>query len=346
MIRLRPHRPAAPVLALAAGAILLLGACGSPGSSSQSPSDGASDSGGAAAAAATCPAIPDDQLVVLEDDQHLQTVDNVIPAVNAAAADADPGLVALLDSVSAALDTDALVALNKAVDVDRKTSADVAAEWVEAEGVAPSESSAGQGRPIAIGAADFSESATLGNIYAAVLKAAGYDATVVTIGNREAYLPALEAGTQIQVVPEYAGTLAEFLNKAANGADATPVASGDLDATVAALTSLGADAGLTFGAPSAAQDQNAFAVTQAFAQEHELTTLSDLAAACQGLVLGAGPECVERPFCQPGLEEAYGLTFSDFRALDAGGPLTKAALQQGEITLGLVFSSDGALAAG
>jgi len=294
-------------------------------------------------AAAACEPVPGQELVVLEDDQQLQTVDNVIPAVNAATAKADPGLLPLLDSVSAALDTDALIALNKAVDVERRASADVAAEWVASADLASADPEAGAGKKIAIGAADFSESTTLGNIYAAVLEAAGYDAEVVTIGNREAYLPALTAGRQIQVVPEYVGTLTEFLNKDLNGADAEPLASGNLGETLRGLTQLGDQAGLVFGEPSDAQDQNAFAVTKGFAEKYGLVSLSDLAAACTGLILGAGPECTERPFCQPGLEDVYGLTFAEFRSLDAGGPLTKAALQQGEITLGLVFSSDGSL---
>ena len=281
--------------------------------------------------------------MVLEDDQALQNSENIVPAINEAAAKKYPDLVDLLNTVSDSLDTEKLIGLNKAVDIDRKTSEDVAAQFVQDAGIAAEDDSAGKGVTVAIGAADFAESATLGNIYADVLESAGYDASVTTIGNRETYLPALLKGEQVQMVPEYVGTLTEFLNKDANGADAEPKASGDLDSTVAALTELGDAAGLTFGTPSPAQDQNAFAVTQAFAEEHSLTTLSDLAEACGGLVLGAGPECTERPFCQPGLEETYGLTFSEFRSLDAGGPLTKAALQKGEITLGLVFSSDGSL---
>jgi osmoprotectant transport system substrate-binding protein len=335
----RPARAAS--LAAAAAALLALAGCGTPGSAGGSD---ASAGGSAAPVAATCEPVADDALVVLEDDKHLQTVDNIVPAVNAATAEADPGLVPLLDTVSAALDTDTLIRLNRAVDVDRRSSQEVAAEFVEQSGLAAGDTGAGAGRPVAVGAADFAESATLGAIYAAVLDSAGYDATVTTIGNRETYLPALQDGSQVQVVPEYVGTLAEFLNKQVGGADAEPVASGDLDATMKALTDLGAQSDLVFGTPSAAQDQNAYAVTQAFAQEHDVRTLSDLAEACDGLVLGAGPECTDRPFCQPGLEETYGLTFSAFRSLDAGGPLTKTALQRGEITLGLVFSSDGALA--
>ncbi len=337
----RPARAAS--LAAAAAALLALAGCGTPGSAGGSDASAPAD-GAAAPVAATCEPVPDDALVVLEDDRHLQTVDNIVPAVNAATAQEDPALVPLLDGVSAALDTDTLIGLNRAVDVERRSSQEVAAEFVEEAGLAADDDTAGAGRSVAVGAADFAESATLGAIYAAVLESAGYDVTVTTIGNRETYLPALQDGSQVQVVPEYVGTLAEFLNKQVNGADAEPVASGDLDATVAALTDLGEKTDLAFGTPSAAQDQNAYAVTQAFAQEHGVQTLSDLAEACEGLVLGAGPECTDRPFCQPGLEETYGLTFSEFRSLDAGGPLTKTALQSGEITLGLVFSSDGALA--
>jgi osmoprotectant transport system substrate-binding protein len=61
-------------------------------------------------------------------------------------------------------------------------------------------------------------------------------------------------------------------------------------------------------------------------------------------VLGGPTECPQRPFCRPGLEEKYGLKFTSFSALDAGGPLVKGALRQGKIALGLVFSSDAAFA--
>jgi osmoprotectant transport system substrate-binding protein len=62
-------------------------------------------------------------------------------------------------------------------------------------------------------------------------------------------------------------------------------------------------------------------------------------------VLGGPPECPERPFCQQGLEETYGLAFKDFKALDPGGPLTVAALQNGDIQVGLLFTTDGNITA-
>ncbi len=324
-----------------AGLLLLtlsLSACGDSGSSGTkaAPSKSGSASGGEA-----CEAVAGDSLVALEDDKQLQTVDNIIPAINAKAA--TQPLLDALNKVSPALTTDKLIAMNKSTDVDHKTSPNVAKEFVSAEGL--TEGLSGGSGKIVVGAANFSENQTLANIYAEVLKAAGFQASVKTVGNRELYEPALEKG-ELQVVPEYAGTLTEFINKAENGEGADPLASGDLDATVQALTQLGDKVGLKFGDPADAADQNTFAVTTAFADKYGVQTLSDLAAKCSsGLVLGGPPECPERPFCQPGLEDKYGLAFDDFTSLDAGGPLSKNALKQGKVALSLVFSSDAALAA-
>ena len=55
------------------------------------------------------------------------------------------------------------------------------------------------------------------------------------------------------------------------------------------------------------------------------------------------PSARERPFCQPGLQDKYGITFGAFFQADAGGPQTKTALKTGKATLGLVFSSDSSL---
>jgi osmoprotectant transport system substrate-binding protein len=333
-------RSRARILVPLAVAGVLLTACGESGSSG---TGGAEASGGGASGDACAP-VAGDQLVVLEDDQQLQNADNIIPAVNMATAMANPALLPALDAVSAALTTEELIELNAAVDLERQSPEDVAATWVE-ENVDAAGLEQGSGT-VVVGGSNFTESTILANIYADVLSAAGFDASVREVGNRELYLPALISGSEIQVFPEYLSTATEFLNRQANGPDAEPVASGDVQATVTALQPLAEQAGLVFGEPSEAADQNAFAVTQAFADGLGVSTLSELADACGdgSLVLGGPTECPDRPFCQPGLEETYGLRFDGFRELDAGGPLTKAALQQGEISIGLVFSSDGALA--
>ena len=207
----------------------------------------------------------------------------------------------------------------------------------------PGGSSAAPTGPIVVAAFNFGESKILANMYADVLKKAGYDASVKALGAREIVEPALEKGSAaggVDVVPEYLSTFTEFLNQKANGKSAPPKASPDEAATLAAAKTLAGAVGITVLDPSSATDQNAFAVTKDFATKNNLTKLSDLAAYSGPLVLGGPPECPQRPFCQPGLEKTYGIKFSGFTSLDAGGPLTKKALQQGKIQVGLVFSSD------
>ena len=322
--------------ALFATSVILSGCGGAGSSGTAAPPSSATGAGCAPAAGNT--------LVVLTDDKHLQNTDNVIPAINKKAS--SPQLIAALDKVSAALDTPKLIELNKAVDVDRKSSKAAAQEFATANNLT-SGIAKGSGGNITVGAANFSENATLGELYAIVLRAAGYTVKVQQIGNRELYEPALQKG-DIDVVPEYAATLATFLSGKVEGKNAKDPSSPDLDTTVKNLTALGAKVGLVFGKPSAAQDQNAFAVTSAFSGKYGVKTLSDLAAKCSGAatILGGPPECPQRPKCQQGLVSTYNFQAGKFVSLDAGGPLTKTGLKQGTVSVGLVFSSDSALAAG
>jgi osmoprotectant transport system substrate-binding protein len=72
--------------------------------------------------------------------------------------------------------------------------------------------------------------------------------------------------------------------------------------------------------------------------------VSDLRPVAPTLVFGAPPECPERRFCLAGLTAVYGLTFKEFRPLDAGGPLTVGALEGNEIDVGLLFTTSPAIA--
>jgi osmoprotectant transport system substrate-binding protein len=311
----------------AVAAALVIAGCG--GSSATSTGAGTVDQEKSSAG---------DELVVLTDDLHLQTVDNVIPVVNSKVD--SPALEQALNAVSKVLTTDDLLVMNKSADIDRKSPADVAKTYVEDKKLATGVSG-GSGK-VVVGGANFNESQILANIYAQVLTAAGFDASVKPVTNREVYEPALERG-DISVFAEYAGTLTEFLNKKANGPNAPAIASSDLDATVTALRGLAEKKGLKVLDAAQAADQNAFAVTKTFAEDNDLHALSDLKSFKGKLVLGGPPECPTRSFCQPGLEKTYGLHFTGFTSLDAGGPLTKTALKQGKIQLGLVFSTDSSL---
>ncbi|MGB3015692.1 MAG: glycine betaine ABC transporter substrate-binding protein, partial [Candidatus Nanopelagicales bacterium] len=133
----------------------------------------------------------------------------------------------------------------------------------------------GGGGPIVVATTNFSETKILASMYQQVLQANGVEASIKELTTREVIIPALQTG-EVQLTPEYLGSLTEFLNKEANGADAPQVATGDAQATYTEAQTLAEPADLTLLEPSAAQDQNAFAVTQAFADQNGLSTLSEL----------------------------------------------------------------------
>src|SRR6266550_1525157 len=203
-----------------------------------------------------------------------------------------------------------------------------------------SSSSPSSGAPkgkVTVGSANFGESEIIANMYSQALKKAGYDvAEKFNIGSREVYIKAIENG-EIDVVPEYIGTLTEFYNAQINGPDAPntkPLATSDKDKTYQAVQGLVARKNLTVLPPSEAKDENAFAVTKDFADKNGLAKLSDLAKLNGQLTLGAGPECDKRRFCLIGLQQVYGLRFKEVKKLDSGGPKTVAALAGGSIQVG------------
>ncbi|BCL25992.1 ABC transporter substrate-binding protein [Streptomyces aurantiacus] len=200
----------------------------------------------------------------------------------------------------------------------------------------------GDSENLTIGSAGFTESDLLATLYGLLLEQAGYQTSTLTVANRELYEPALESG-QIDVVAEYAATFADWLNAKTNGADAAAVGSPDLDATMSALRKLAAPRGLTVLDPGRAVDQNAFAVTRAFAREHGLRTLSDLGASGVRVRLAAGDECVRRPYCEPGLKKTYGIDITGVDPKGVGTTQAKRAVQNGQDQMVLTTTTDATL---
>lgn len=185
---------------------------------------------------------------------------------------------------------------------------------------------------ITVGSADFPEAVLLGNIAAQAFEARGFDVErQLNLGSREIYFPAMQTG-DIDVLLDYAGALLSFLT---GGTDST-----DIDEIMEELRAeLSED--IVVLEPSEAENRNSLVVTQETAEEYDLTTVSDLAPVADELVMGGPPEYRERRIGLPGLKEVYGIEFAEFRDLDAGGPLTIAALQQGEIDVGALFTTQG-----
>jgi len=193
-----------------------------------------------------------------------------------------------------------------------------------------------EGSDITIGAFDFGESQILAEIYAQQLEARGFvvDRSKLQPGSpREILKPALEGG-EVDLVPEYVGTLVTFLGgePTSDGAENRDTAAG-----------LFAQGGVTvLPAAEEAEDVNAFVITRALSEELGITKVSDLAGHAGDLKFGGPPECPEREFCLVGLKDLYGVEFGEFIPLDFGPRVT--ALEEGGIDVALLFSTDAVIA--
>lgn len=195
---------------------------------------------------------------------------------------------------------------------------------------------------LVVGSARFTEQKVLAELYVGVLADAGYDAQVKTVQNREIYKPELKKGT-IDIAPEYAATLAEFLNLEKNGPKAKTVASSDLGDTVSALEKLAEPQGLKVLPAGEAVDQNAFAVSKEYAEKHKLKTLSDLGRSGEKVKIAAGDECESRPFCAPGLKKKYGIDVAGIDPKGVGTTQSKQAVKNGTDQLVLTTTTDATL---
>jgi osmoprotectant transport system substrate-binding protein len=190
---------------------------------------------------------------------------------------------------------------------------------------------------VTVGSTNFSEQLILAQMYAAVLEKAGVQVELrPNLGAREVVFPALEKG-EIDLLPEYNGAVLAFLDP-----DATQTTADEVNA---ALQPLLDGKGLVALAQSPAEDKDGWAVTKETADRLGLAKVSDLKGKASQLVVGGPPELETRPAGLPGLKKVYGIEdFKEFRALDAGGPLTTSALNKGDIDVGRVFTTQGAIA--
>ena len=180
--------------------------------------------------------------------------------------------------------------------------------------------------PVVIGSQAYYSNEIIAEAYALVLEDAGYTVDrKFSLGQRDVYVPALEAG-EIDLFPEYTGNLLQFFVP-----DATETAADDVYAALAKSL----PAGLTALAMSPATDQDSYNVTQEFASKNNLESIADLAKV-KGLILGGAPELAERPYGPNGLLEKYGVTVS----FQATGDTTVDSLVAGIVNMANVYSAD------
>ena len=212
------------------------------------------------------------------------------------------------------------------------------------------------GGPIIIGSQQYYSNEIIAELYAQMMEKTGLTVTrQYQIGQREVYLPELEAG-KIHVIPEYGGNLLEYYSKtSASGgptattatvtATATPSrAAGDTASIQDALLRT-LPHSLTVLNPAEATDQDSLTVTKATAQAHSLTSIGDLASLGRPITIAANSEFTTRPYGPKGLKAVYGVDASVTPVEDSGGPLTVKALTDGTVDVADIYSSDPAIGA-
>lgn len=209
----------------------------------------------------------------------------------------------------------------------------VAATGLALAGCGSSQSLGGGGgskNSIVVGSANFPENVTLAYAYGEALKAKGVTISYkVNIGSRAAYFPALQKG-EINLIPEYAGSILSYLNKNANQKSSDEVAGALDDALPSKLDALDF-------APGA--DSDSLNVTKEFASQNNLRSIADLKNVAS-VKLTANPEFEKRPDGIPGLQSVYGLNNIQFQPInDSGGPATLKALLDGTVQVADIYST-------
>ncbi|ALV39837.1 glycine/betaine ABC transporter [Pseudarthrobacter sulfonivorans] len=184
---------------------------------------------------------------------------------------------------------------------------------------------------IVVGSQDYYSNEIIAETYVQALEAAGYSVErQLRIGQREAYLPEIEAG-EIDLFPEYTGPALQHWE---------PETTARLADAVYAELHEAVPENLRVLDQSPATDQDAYVVTREFADRWDLTTIADLAKVTEPLTLGGNSEGETRPNGPRGLKDKYGVEVNFTPVEDGGGPLTVKALKDNAVQLAIIYTAD------
>ena len=203
------------------------------------------------------------------------------------------------------------------------------------------------GGPIIIGSQQYYSNEIIAELYAQMMEKTGLTVTrQYQIGQREVYLPELEAG-KIHVIPEYGGNLLEYYSKtSASGGPTAATATATSSRAAGDTTSIQDTLlrtlphSLTVLNPAEATDQDSLTVTKATAQAHSLTSIGDLASLGRSVTIAANSEFTTRPYGPKGLKAVYGVDASVTPVEDS-----VKALTDGTVDVADIYSSDPAIRA-
>ncbi|MFG6429390.1 glycine betaine ABC transporter substrate-binding protein [Pelomonas parva] len=185
-----------------------------------------------------------------------------------------------------------------------------------------------------VGSKRFTESYLLGEIVSQTLTAQGIAAQHRQgLGNTAILAAALQQG-QIDLYPEYTGTIVRELLKRTSAADA--------QAPLKQINVWLKPLGLKAAVPLGFNNSYALAMREADAARLGIATISDLAAKAPALKPGLSHEFIARADGWPALQRAYGITLKPGNGLDHG--LAYQALAGGQVDLIDVYTTDAQLA--
>lgn len=176
-----------------------------------------------------------------------------------------------------------------------------------------------EGPTIRIRGQDFSESATIAQVYGQHLQAKGYDVEILTPAGFRTEAVAGLRNDELDLIVDYIGGSQTELAPDTETSD-------DPDQVIEVITPAYEEIGATVLEYSPAVDGDALVVRG----DNEAETISDLAG--MDLVFGASAQCFERPQCFLGYTDPdiYGIEFADTVTLEFG-PLLGEALAAGEV---------------
>src|SRR3954454_1134138 len=208
-----------------------------------------------------------------------------------------------------------------------------------------SSGAAGSGATVVVGGPTFTEAAVMEQMYVLLLQDAGVKTELKTAGNRAIYTKSLQSG-EIGVVPDYLGSMLNFLYNNANPGNKQPVSTSDVQASLAKLREVGKGVGVGALDPAQASDQNAFYVTKKCAAANgNITTLSQPGALKKPVTLGADTFCdaPDQPFCVKGLKGTYGLDVTLKDSYEFGSVKLRTDVANGVVDMGESGTTDGTL---
>ena len=190
-------------------------------------------------------------------------------------------------------------------------------------------------QPVRVGSKNFTEQFILGELYAQALEANGIKTEKkLNLGGTLIAHKALEE-KQIDLYPEYTGTILLAVLKQESMTDAKAVYD--------KVKSEYAAKGLAVLNQAPVNNTYVLVVRPETAEKYKLETDSDLARVSKELKLGAGPEFRDRKDGLPGLREKYGMEFKEDLQLAIG--LRYQALKGDQIQVVNGYSTDGMISA-